>query len=133
MECNYHTDFHLTQALASEIESAYQSADDTFVIADLGCGKGLYHEDIKDTLDGLGDKQVEVIGFDINREPLEYTDQNDTAQADLVEAEIPLTDSSVDFIYSHHLRCQLDKEELENIQKEAERALTEDGRQYHVC
>lgn len=130
-EEHQHTEFRVDNTLASRIEDAYRSAGEEFVVADLGCGKGLYHEDIEEKLDGLGDKDVEIIGFDIDRELLEYTDENETALADLTEYDIPLKDSSVDFIYSNHLACQIEDEEFEEIENEAERVLKEGGRQYH--
>lgn len=132
-ESKQHTDFRLTSSLADEIQAAYREAGETFYVLDLGCGKGLYQEDMKETLSELGDKDVDIIGFDINREALEYSGDTETAQADLVETGIPAGDSSVDFVYSNHLRCQIDEEKLERIEEDAERALRDTGRQYHRC
>lgn len=132
-ELKEHSQFRLTNSLANELEPAYREAGDTFYMIDLGCGKGLYHEDIRETLSGLGDKNVEILGFDINREALEHTGENDTAQADITEYGIPLQDSSADFVYSNHLRCQISQEELEAIKEDAERVLKDSGRQYHRC
>lgn len=129
----YHREFHLNQGVANPLEDAYKSGESTFVIADLGCGKGLYHEDMKQKLDGLGERDIEIIGFDINEEALEHTYENDTAQADLKKYIIPLQNNSVDFVYSNHLRCKLDKEDLEEIEKDAERVLKDEGKQIHRC
>lgn len=133
MHSRQHTRFRLTSHLADKIEEAYSSAGDKFVIADLGCGKGLYHEDIESKLEGLGDREVEIIGFDIEKDRLEENPEADTAVADLVEYGVPLEESSVDFVYSSHLRCQIEDEDLEELKKDVERVLRDGGEQYHLC
>jgi len=88
---------------------------------------------MKEKLSELGDKEVEVLGFDINQEAREYSKDNNTALTDLKEYGIPLQDSSVDFVYSNHLRCQIEEYELEEIRKEADRVLRNNNHQFHIC
>jgi ubiquinone/menaquinone biosynthesis C-methylase UbiE len=130
----HHTEFQLDQTAANKIEEAYNLTEgEDFTVADLGCGKALYHEDMKKKLSGLIEGEINIVGFDLNREPLEYTDDNNTAQADLVENDIPIQENSADFVYSSHLRCQISKSELEEIKNDADRVLKEGGTQLHRC
>lgn len=132
--------FSIGSGKANEIAEAYRAADEVFKVLDLGCGKGRYHEDMKDTLSQIGDKEVEIIGLDYNPEALlsgyqaeEYivSDAAPDASDDTRSNYLPFKDESFDMVYSSHLFCQLDESELENVRDRAERALKDSGVQFH--
>ena len=140
-----YTEFSMGSGKAEEIKQAYDAADGTFRVLDLGCGSAGYHESMKEFFGGMGDrKDVEIVGSDINIEHLLNGDTGYKVQMDALqesesrETYLPFQDDSFDLVYSHHLFCQLRKEEsggdlIEEVMDSVERVLKDSGVQYHDC
>ena len=135
------TEFHLGAGKADQIESAYRASDeDVFRVLDLGCGSARYHDDMEETFEELGDKDVEVIGLDYDISNLLNGDTGAKVYADATqeagETFLPFQDDSFDLVYSSHLYCQLEKldnyEELvEEVENGAERVMKDSGAMFH--
>ncbi len=127
--------YELPNKILSKIDEAYEdSAEGTFVILDLGCGRGDYHEEMIEFSESLGERDVELIGIDYIKSYLKTNDVAETVLTDLREA-FTIKDDSVDFIYSNFLKYNIiskgHDEDWENLKREADRALKNEGLQYH--
>lgn len=137
--------FTMGSGKATEIKQAYDSADGTFRVIDLGCGSAGYHESMKEFFGGMGDENdVEIVGADISMENLLNGDtsykvrMNAAQESESEETYLPFHDESFDLVYSRHLFCQLRKEEngdelVEDVMNSMDRLLTDSGVQYHEC
>ncbi len=137
-----HTEFHLGAGKAGEIHEAYRSADEVFRVLDLGCGSAKYHDDMEETFEEMGDKDVEVVGLDYDLENLLNGDTDNKVHANAAqetgETYLPFQDESFDLVYSNHLMCQLRKaddydELFEQVEEGAERVLKDSGVEFHDC
>lgn len=128
-------EFYLGAGKVNQIESAYRNSGEVFRILDLGCGPGNYHEDMKKKLNQIGsDKEIEIIGIDINYDALERTGQGNYILHDVTsDYDLPVDEDSIDLVYSRHLNCQLTPEETQEIIEKAEKVLGDSGVQFHEC
>lgn len=131
--------FGIRSGHADDIEAAYRSSDGVFRVLDLGCGRGRYHEDMRESLENIGDRDIEIIGLDNNPAALgEGTQAQDYLTADAAPIPndgnakyLPFQDESFDLVYSSHLLCQLEEAEVEAVRRRAERVLKDAGTQVH--